>query len=123
VCVDAQGHTGLPHVFAAGDAAGSGHREAASRGGTAVADACSGARCAPPPFWSDQQGVRLVCIGDPRDAHEVLTDGALAAGEFELDHIRDGSLTAVLLAGRPPAALRSARARLDGSDVNERTAA
>ncbi|HET8758758.1 MAG TPA: hypothetical protein VFM58_22260, partial [Solirubrobacteraceae bacterium] len=122
-----------------------GHWEAASRGGAAVAGALLGRPPrppAPPQFWTDQHGIRLVCVGDPREAREVVAYGDLApAGDlrasgavadpadpasaaFELDHVRDGRLTAVLLAGRPPSALRAARARLsDDSPVPERTAA
>lgn len=126
VSVDRAGHTALPHVFGAGDATGTSHWEGAARGGTAVARALLGrpeAPPAPPSFWSDQHGVRFVCIGDPRDADEVPVAGALASGSFELDHIRDGRLTAVLLAGRPPSALRAARARLTTPDISERNAA
>jgi 3-phenylpropionate/trans-cinnamate dioxygenase ferredoxin reductase component len=124
IAVDHEGRTGFPHVFAAGDATGGGHWEAASRGGAAVAGALLGRAArppAPPQFWTDQHGVRLVCVGDPRDAREV---GDLATDAFELDHIRDGRLTAVLLAGRPPSALRAARARLsDQPAILERNAA
>jgi 3-phenylpropionate/trans-cinnamate dioxygenase ferredoxin reductase subunit len=126
VTTDPQGRTAVPHVFAAGDATGSGHWEAAARGGAAVAGALLGrpARpAAPPQFWSDQHGIRLVCVGDPRDAREVVAHGDLASGPFELDHLRDGRVTAVLLADRPPSALRAARARLTEPDIAERTAA
>jgi 3-phenylpropionate/trans-cinnamate dioxygenase ferredoxin reductase component len=124
--VDRAGRTAAPGVFVAGDASGTAHWEAAARGGAAVARALLGrpqAAPAPPSFWSDQHGVRLVCIGDTRDAHEVPAAGDLASGSFELDHIRDGRLTAVLLAGRPPSALRAARARLTPPDITERNAA
>ena len=124
IAVDHEGRTGLPHVYAAGDATGGGHWEAASRGGAAVAGALLGRAArppAPPQFWTDQHGVRLVCVGDPRDAREV---GDLATDTFELDHIRDGRLTAVLLADRPPSALRAARTRLsDEPTILERNAA
>jgi 3-phenylpropionate/trans-cinnamate dioxygenase ferredoxin reductase component len=127
IAVDGEGRTGLPHVFAAGDATGGGHWEAASRTGAAVAGALLGRAArppAPPQFWTDQHGVRLVCVGDPRDAREVVAHGDLAADSFELDHIRDGRLAAVLLAGRPPSALRAARARLsDQPAIPERNAA
>jgi NADPH-dependent 2,4-dienoyl-CoA reductase/sulfur reductase-like enzyme len=119
-----QGRTGLPHVYAAGDATGGGHWEAAARGGAAVAGALLGRPARPPApaqFWTDQHGVRLVCVGDPRDAREV---GDLASDSFELDHVRDGRLTAVLVANRPPSALRAARARLSTEiTIPERTAA
>ncbi len=138
VLVDAQGRTALPHVFGAGDAACTidrrtghpapgGHWEAASRGGAAVADALLGRparRPAPASFWSDQHGVRLVCVGDPRDADERTSHGDLASGRFELDHVRDGRVTAVLLVDRPPSALRAARARIQPPhDVSDRSAA
>jgi NADPH-dependent 2,4-dienoyl-CoA reductase/sulfur reductase-like enzyme len=133
IAVDEQGRTALPHVFAAGDATGGGHWEAASRGGAAVAGTLLGRPArppAPPQFWTDQHDVRLVCVGDPRDAREVVAHGDLApAGDpaavsFELDHIRDGRLTAVLLANRPPSALRAARGRLsDEPAIPERNAA
>jgi NADPH-dependent 2,4-dienoyl-CoA reductase/sulfur reductase-like enzyme len=126
IAIDDEGRTGLPHVFAAGDATGAGHWETASRGGAAVAGALLGRPPrppAPPSFWSDQHGVRLVCVGDPRDAREVVACGDLASGSFELDHLRDGRCAAVLLAGRPPSALRAARARLDSPGVLERSAA
>jgi 3-phenylpropionate/trans-cinnamate dioxygenase ferredoxin reductase subunit len=118
--------TALPHVFMAGDVSGSGHWEAAARQGAAVAGALLGrpARApAPSQFRSDQHGIRVVCVGDPRDAREVVVHGDMTAGEFELDHLRDGRVTAVLLAGRPPSALRAARARLTEPDIAERTAA
>ena len=121
-----RGFRGDPRVHLAGDAAGGGHWEAASRAGAAVAAALLGrpARLAgPASFWSDQHGVRLVCVGDPRDAREQLAAGDLAAGEFELDHVRDGRVAAVLLANRPPSALRAARARLHTTPIPERNAA
>jgi NADPH-dependent 2,4-dienoyl-CoA reductase/sulfur reductase-like enzyme len=127
LATDDRGRTALPHVFAAGDATGGGHWEAAARDGAAVAGALLGRPARPPApsqFWSDQHGIRLVCVGDPRDAREHVAEGDLATGDFELDHVRDGRLTAVLLAGRPPSALRAARARLlTESAIPERSAA
>ncbi len=116
VAVDSAGRTGLPGVYAAGDVTGSGHWEAAARGGTAVARALLGRGelpAAPSSFWSDQHGVRLQCVGDPRGATEHVVEGDLTSRSFELDHLVDGRTTAVLLAGRPPSALRAARARID----------
>lgn len=110
---DALGRTSDPHVLAAGDAVRAGHWEAAARAGAAVAAGLLG-RAAPPPapasFWSDQHGVRLTCVGEPHgcEAGEPRDDGE----SFELDHLREGRLSAVLLANRPPKALRAARARL-----------
>jgi 3-phenylpropionate/trans-cinnamate dioxygenase ferredoxin reductase component len=126
VAVDPAGRTGLPGVYAAGDVTGSGHWEAAARGGAAVAGALlgrAGRDPGPPSFWSDQHGVRLQCVGDPRGAAEHVTCGDLATREFELDHHLDGRTTAVLLAGRPPSALRAARARLDTIETITRRAA
>jgi 3-phenylpropionate/trans-cinnamate dioxygenase ferredoxin reductase subunit len=126
VAVDAAGRTGLPGVYAAGDVTGSGHWEAAARGGAAVAGALLGRADrppGPPSFWSDQFGVRLHCVGDPRGAAEHAAHGDLASRCFELDHHLDGRTTAVLLAGRPPSALRAARARLDIADTTARRAA
>jgi 3-phenylpropionate/trans-cinnamate dioxygenase ferredoxin reductase component len=120
VTVDEAGRTGLPGVYAAGDVTGSGHWEAAARGGGAVAGALLGRpdrAPGPPSFWSDQHGVRLQCVGDPRGATEHVVLGDLASRSFELDHHRDGRVCAVLLAGRPPSALRAARARLDIPDT------
>jgi 3-phenylpropionate/trans-cinnamate dioxygenase ferredoxin reductase subunit len=120
VAVDPCGRTGLPGVYAAGDVTGSGHWEAAARGGASVARVLLGRGAlpaAPAFFWSDQHGVRLQCVGDPRGAVEQVVSGDLASCPFELDHIRDGRITAVLLAGRPPSALRAARARLHPIDT------
>jgi len=126
VAVDEAGWTGLPSVYAAGDVTGSGHWEAAARGGGAVAGALLGRpdrAPGPPSFWSDQHGVRLQCVGDPRGAAEHVVLGDLTARSFELDHTLGGRTAAVLLAGRPPSALRAARARLDPIDTSTRRAA
>jgi len=123
--VDGSGRTAVPGVFAAGDVTGGGHWEAASRGGTAVARALLGRPelpAAPPFFWSDQHGVRLQCVGDPRGARESVAHGDLAGRAFELDHLHEGRTTAVLLAGRPPSALRAARARLTIPETRRRAA-
>ena len=126
LAVDAAGRTGLPGVYAAGDVTGSGHWEAAARGGAAVAGALLGRpdrAGGPASFWSDQHGVRLQCVGDPRGAAEHVAGGDLASRSFELDHHLDGRTTAVLLAGRPPSALRAARARLHTEATTTRRAA
>ena len=126
VAVDTAGRTVLPGVYAAGDVTGSGHWEAAARGGAAVAGALLGRSDrgpGPAMFWSDQFGVRLQCVGDPRGAAEHVAHGDLASRSFELDHHLGGRTTAVLLAGRPPSALRAARARLDTIDTTTRRAA
>jgi NADPH-dependent 2,4-dienoyl-CoA reductase/sulfur reductase-like enzyme len=123
--VDGAGRTAAPGIFAAGDVTGAGHWEAASRGGTAVARALLGRGElpeAPTFFWSDQHGVRLQCVGDPRGARESVVHGDLAGRSFEIDHGHDGGTTAVLLAGRPPSALRAARARLTIPETARRAA-
>src|SRR5829696_2628621 len=125
VRVDEAGRTGLPSVYAAGDVTGTGHWEAASRGGTAVARALLGRGrlpASPPSFWSDQHGVRLQCVGDPRGARESVAHGDLAGRSFEIDHLCDGHTRAVLLAGRPPSALRAARGRLTIPETRRRAA-
>jgi 3-phenylpropionate/trans-cinnamate dioxygenase ferredoxin reductase subunit len=126
VAVDEAGRTALPGVYAAGDVTGSGHWEAAARGGACVARALLGRAplpAAPAFFWSDQHGVRLQCVGDPRGAAEHVAAGDLASRAFELDHTLGGRTTAVLLAGRPPSALRAARARLHTEPTITRRAA
>jgi NADPH-dependent 2,4-dienoyl-CoA reductase/sulfur reductase-like enzyme len=137
VAVDGAGRSRIPGVYAAGDAACAadpltgrlrpgGHWEAAARSAGAVADALLGRpvrQARPPSFWSDQHGVRLRCVGDPRGAEERLAHGDLASSEFELDHVRDGRVVAVLLANRPPSALRAARARLHIEPMTRRSAA
>jgi 3-phenylpropionate/trans-cinnamate dioxygenase ferredoxin reductase subunit len=126
VRVDSAGRTGDARVYAAGDVTGAGHWEAAARGGAAVAARLLGRpqrEPAPESFWSDQHGLRITCIGDPREASEVVAHGEIGDGPFELDHVRDGRTVAVLLAGRPPSALRSARRRLDTNPIPGRSAA
>src|SRR5829696_2961592 len=126
VPVDEAGRTGLPGVYAAGDVTGAGHWEAAARGGGAVAGALLGRpdrAPGPASFWSDQHGVRLQCVGDPRGTAEHIAEGDLASRSFELDHHLAGRTTAVLLADRPPSALRAARARLHVTETITRRAA
>ena len=117
VRVDGAGRTGLPGVFAAGDVTGAGHWEAAARGGAAVARALLGRPRARRRRRrrSGATSTACACSASATRAapREVARHGDLAAREFELDHLRDGRTTAVLLAGRPPSALRAARARLD----------
>jgi NADPH-dependent 2,4-dienoyl-CoA reductase/sulfur reductase-like enzyme len=125
VPVGTDGRTALPHVFAAGDVTGSGHWEAAARPGAAVARSLLGlppAPPAPPSFWSDQLGVRLQCVGDPRGARAELRIDADGRG-FEAVYRREGRVTAVLLAGRPASALRAARRLLSPEPELERSAA
>jgi 3-phenylpropionate/trans-cinnamate dioxygenase ferredoxin reductase subunit len=135
IAVDELGRSALPGVSAAGDAAcrhdpltgrlvPGAHWEGAVRGGIAAACGLLGLPApapAAPSFWSDQYGVRLQCVGDPRAADRVAFDGDPAGRCFELTYLRGGRTAAVLLAGKPPAALRAARGRLDVPTVNTDT--
>ena len=120
-----EGRTGLPHVFAAGDATGGGHWEAAvarrrRRRRRPARPRRAAARAAAVLDRPARRAPRL----RRRPARRRARSGDLAADTFELDHIRDGRVTAVLLADRPPSALRAARARVsDQSTIPERTAA
>ena len=113
------GPAGIPNaagVHAAGDVTGGGHWEAAARAGAAVARELLGRPPAPPAapaFWSDQHGIRLNCVGNPRGAESVAVDGDPETGRFTATYHGGGRATAVLLAGASPADLRAARRRLD----------
>jgi 3-phenylpropionate/trans-cinnamate dioxygenase ferredoxin reductase subunit len=123
--IDAEGRTRLPRVFAAGDAAcapdaltgrhrPAGHWEAAARQGAAAARAMLDLPmrpAAPAVVWSDQYGVRLQRIGDPRGADRVTVDGDLRGRDFVLTYYRAGRTVAAALAGRPQA-LPGVRRRL-----------
>ena len=107
ILVDAEGRTPIPNVFAAGDATGVAHWEAASRQGTAAARAMLGLppRAEQPPLvWSDQHGVRIQRVGDPRGATKMK-----GPGPFRYE--RDGRLAAVVLIDQPEA-VRQARREL-----------
>ena len=65
--MDQRPHRGRPDVFAAGDATGHAHWEAAARQGAAAARAMLGLPArpeGPPLVWSDQHGVRIQRLGD-----------------------------------------------------------
>ncbi|MBS1676179.1 MAG: FAD-dependent oxidoreductase [Actinobacteria bacterium] len=127
VPVDAAGRTPLPDVFAAGDAAlafdpaaGTHHRtehwEAAAWQGAAVAKAMLGEESGTPPpasFWSDQYGLRVQCVGDPRGADGTRLDGDPAERDFEVLFTRAGVPVAGLAVGRP-AAIRRFRKQIEG---------
>ena len=104
-----------PHVFAAGDAAGGHHWEAAVAEAKSAAYAMLG-RPAPehplPSFWSDQYGVRIQCAGDARGHDDVVLDGDLEARDFTALFLRGGVVRAGLLVGRPRA-LPSLRDQID----------
>jgi NADPH-dependent 2,4-dienoyl-CoA reductase/sulfur reductase-like enzyme len=138
VPTDRFGRTGLPHVFAAGDAARpwdpaarvharSEHWEAAARQGAAVARAMLAlppAPGAPPVFWSDQYGVRIQFAGRADGHDEVQIDGDPGARDFRALLLRRGHPVGGLLVGRPRA-LPELRRLLSGAGItpNERQAA
>ena len=71
VRIGADGHTGAPGVFAAGDATGGGHWESAARQGVAAARAMLGLespRRAAASFWSDLYDTRVHYLGHARGA-------------------------------------------------------
>jgi 3-phenylpropionate/trans-cinnamate dioxygenase ferredoxin reductase subunit len=115
--VDASGRSAIDGVYAAGDCAlafnpasgrhePSDHWEAACRQGAGAAYAMLGLTppaAGPASFWSDQYGVRIQLLGDPRDADEVRVDGSPAERDFTALYLRDDRIVAGLLAGRPRA--------------------
>jgi len=115
--VDNCGRTGVPDVFAAGDASipfdhrlgaysRTEHWDAAAWQGAAAAKAMLGEDPGPPPlpsFWSDQYGVRIQSVGHPHHGESVLVEGDPAARDFEAVFVRDGHPVAGLTVGRPRA--------------------
>ncbi len=134
VPVDAAGRTALPDVYAAGDAAltfapatGAHHRtehwEAAAWQGAAAAKAMLGDDPGAPPlasFWSDQYGLRVQCIGNPKDSDRIQLEGDPAGHDFELLFTRAGVPVAGLAVGRPAAIRRFRKQIEDGIDAVER---
>lgn len=83
-----------PNVFHAGDVAGSAHWEAAVTQGQNAARRMLGLQPKPEPaplVWSDQHGVRIQRVGDPRDA----------TPNGDLTYSRAGRLSAVVLLDEP----------------------
>ncbi|MEA2449983.1 MAG: apoptosis-inducing factor 3, partial [Thermoleophilaceae bacterium] len=117
VCVDSQGRTPAPGVYAAGDAAltydpavarhvRTDHWEAAARQGAAVARAMltlEPARTPQPRFWSDPYGVRVQFVGRAVEADRVAIDGDPGARDFQALFTKGETLVAALLVGRPRA--------------------
>ena len=106
VAVDERSRTALPGVYAAGDITGHQHWEAAVRQGVSAARAIVGlppAPAPPPYFWSDQYGVRIQCVGNPRGADGVLVEGDMGGRDFTALLSHDGRPVAALLVGRPAA--------------------
>jgi NADPH-dependent 2,4-dienoyl-CoA reductase/sulfur reductase-like enzyme len=113
-----------PHVFAAGDAGGGHHWEAAVAEGIAAAHAMLGRPVpARPPasFWSDQYGTRIQFAGDARGHDAVVLDGDVGARDFSALFLRDGIVRAGLLVGRPRA-LPALRDQLDHPITEEQAA-
>jgi NADPH-dependent 2,4-dienoyl-CoA reductase/sulfur reductase-like enzyme len=98
------GHTGAPGVFAAGDATGGGHWEAAALQGAAAARGMLGLespRRATASFWSDLYDTRVHYLGRARGADATAFDGDPAGRDFSVTFSRRGAPVAVLLVGRP----------------------
>lgn len=94
----------LPGVEVCGDAAGGpGHWTSAAAGGTRLACRLLGIEPPSPQasyFWSDQFGLRLQLVGDPRGASRVQLDGR--DDDFVARYLgEDGALLAALAANRP----------------------
>jgi hypothetical protein len=57
----------------------------------------------PPPvssFWTDQYGIRIQCVGEPRGAETIDLDGDPAGRCFTATFSRDGRTVAALLVNR-----------------------
>jgi NADPH-dependent 2,4-dienoyl-CoA reductase/sulfur reductase-like enzyme len=138
--VDSGGRTGVPDVFAAGDAsipfdhrfgahARTEHWDAAAWQGAAVARAMFGEEPGIPPlpsFWSDQYGVRVQCVGHPHRGEEVQLEGDPSARDFEAVFVRDGRPVAGLAVARPraiPALRKRIEAGHSAASDNEEVAA
>jgi NADPH-dependent 2,4-dienoyl-CoA reductase/sulfur reductase-like enzyme len=123
--VDVGGRSGVPGVYAAGDAAlpfcpqlgvhvRSEHWEAAARQGAAAAKTMLGLPCAsssPTSFWSDQYGVRIQFLGHTESADRVEVEGDMEARDFVTVWSQGSRPVAALLVGRPRA-LAEVRRRL-----------
>jgi len=117
VRTDAAGRSGIPDVFAAGDAsipfdprfgvhARTEHWDAAAWQGAAAARAMLGEDPGTPPlpsFWSDQHGLRIQYVGHAHRADAVRIEGSPAERDFEAVFSRDGAPVAGLTVGRPRA--------------------
>lgn len=117
VRTDASGRTGVPGVFAAGDAsvpfdprfgvhARTEHWDAAAWQGAMVAGAMLGEHPGTPPlpsFWSDQYGLRIQYVGHAHHADGVAIDGDPSGRDFEAVFTRGGTAVAALTVGRPRA--------------------
>jgi len=96
--------TPAPCVFAAGDAAGGHHWDAAARQGVAAAHGMLGVPPPPPApatFWSDQYGKRLQLVGAPAGHDQVELDGDPDASDFHAIFRRRGRPVAGFAVARP----------------------
>lgn len=110
VCVDDQGRSSDPDIYAAGDVARAPNPWAdqavrleswqnAQHQGIAVARAMLGQAADAPPlpwFWSDQFGVNLQVYGLHRLGDHAVMRGRPEEDHFLLFHLNDGRVTAVL---------------------------
>jgi len=100
---DACGRTVHQDVYACGDVTGTGHWTAAAGQAAAVARAILGEDrpySEPPYVWSDQFGLRLQLVGEPRAAVRVELEGG--DDSFRASYLDgEGRLRAALLANRP----------------------
>jgi 3-phenylpropionate/trans-cinnamate dioxygenase ferredoxin reductase component len=117
VQVDACGRTGIPEIYAAGDACipfdlrhgayvRSEHWGAAAWQGAAAAKAMLGDQPGTPPlpsFWSDQYGVRIQCVGHPHFADGFFFEGDPSTRDFQAILTQDTVPVAGLAVGRPEA--------------------
>jgi NADPH-dependent 2,4-dienoyl-CoA reductase/sulfur reductase-like enzyme len=115
VHADAEGQTGIPGVYAAGDAAATfdplleqhvlgSHWESAGRQGSRAARAMLGLDPGPLPvasFWSDLYGIRVQYLGHASLADDVSFDGDPSSRSFTATFTSEEQPVAVLLAGRP----------------------
>ena len=115
VKTDTAGRTGLPDVFAAGDAAAAfdprtgtharaEHWDAASWQGAATATAMLGEYPGTPPlpsFWSDQHGIRIHYVGHASRADAVHFEGDPEGRDFAAVFTRAAVPVAGIVVGRP----------------------
>ena len=131
VKVDGSGRSEAPDVFAAGDSARpldpvwnehtrSEHWEAAARQALQVGRAILGVELAPPvlaSFWTDQYGLRVQLVGDPRGSDRIEFDGNPESRDFNALLFR-GERPVAGFAVAQPRSLAALRRRIDeGSEA------
>jgi 3-phenylpropionate/trans-cinnamate dioxygenase ferredoxin reductase component len=134
VRTDANGRSGVPDIFAAGDAAAGldpilgrhvvgSHWEAAGRQGARAAKAMLGLEPGPPAmtsFWTDLFDTRIQYLGHAGLADDVSFDGDRRSRDFSATFMRNGRPVAGLLVARPhelPAMRELLTASTEGSFV------